>query len=88
MGLFAPGLTLPVAQVNQVRHHAVLAHGGSSQSRYLVCKIPEVSNEVGLVGVSEQGRDIRQFRTLLVRRVIQMVQHRTKALDAGIEFRS
>jgi beta-glucosidase len=26
-GRFAPGLTLPPAQVNQVRHHGVLAHG-------------------------------------------------------------
>ncbi len=26
-GKFAPGLTLPDAQVNQVRHHGVLAHG-------------------------------------------------------------
>jgi beta-glucosidase len=27
IGLHAPGLTLPPAQVNQVRHHGVLAHG-------------------------------------------------------------
>ena len=27
IGKFAPGLTLPPAQVNQVRHHAILAHG-------------------------------------------------------------
>jgi beta-glucosidase len=26
-GVFAPGLKLPDAQVNQIRHHAVLAHG-------------------------------------------------------------
>jgi beta-glucosidase len=26
-GLFAPGLKLPAARLNQVRHHAVLAHG-------------------------------------------------------------
>lgn len=26
-GLLAPGLSLPPAQVNQVRHHAVLGHG-------------------------------------------------------------
>jgi beta-glucosidase len=26
-GQFAPGLQLPAAQVNQVRHHAILAHG-------------------------------------------------------------
>jgi beta-glucosidase len=26
-GQFAPGLKLPAAQVNQVRHHAILAHG-------------------------------------------------------------
>jgi beta-glucosidase len=26
-GKFAPGLTLPPAQVNQVRHHGILAHG-------------------------------------------------------------
>jgi beta-glucosidase len=27
MGIFAPGLKLPPARLNQVRHHAVLAHG-------------------------------------------------------------
>jgi beta-glucosidase len=27
IGQFAPGLKLPAAQVNQVRHHAILAHG-------------------------------------------------------------
>ncbi len=32
LGLFAPGLTLPVAQVNQVRHNAVLAHGLAVQA--------------------------------------------------------
>ena len=26
-GQFAPGLKLPAAQVNQVRHHGILAHG-------------------------------------------------------------
>ncbi|MGA7316706.1 MAG: GH1 family beta-glucosidase [Silvibacterium sp.] len=32
LGLFAPGLKLPAAQVNQVRHHAVLAHGLAVQA--------------------------------------------------------
>jgi len=27
IGQFAPGLKLPAAQVNQIRHHAILAHG-------------------------------------------------------------
>ena len=27
IGQFAPGLKLPPAQVNQVRHHGILAHG-------------------------------------------------------------
>jgi beta-glucosidase len=31
-GLFAPGLTLAPARLNQVRHHAVLAHGLAVQS--------------------------------------------------------
>jgi beta-glucosidase len=31
-GRFAPGLKLPAAQVNQVRHHAVLAHGMAVQA--------------------------------------------------------
>jgi beta-glucosidase len=31
-GEFAPGLKLPDAQVNQVRHHAILAHGMAVQS--------------------------------------------------------
>ena len=31
-GKFAPGLKLPPAQVNQVRHHAVLAHGLAVQA--------------------------------------------------------
>jgi beta-glucosidase len=30
--IFAPGLSLPAAQLNQVRHHAVLAHGLAVQS--------------------------------------------------------
>jgi beta-glucosidase len=32
IGQFAPGLKLPPAQVNQVRHHAVLAHGLAVQA--------------------------------------------------------
>jgi beta-glucosidase len=32
IGLFAPGLKLPAAQVNQVRHHALLAHGLAVQA--------------------------------------------------------
>jgi beta-glucosidase len=31
-GKFAPGLKLPDAQVNQIRHHAVLAHGLAVQA--------------------------------------------------------
>jgi beta-glucosidase len=31
-GTFAPGLVLPTAQVNQVRHHVVLAHGLAVQA--------------------------------------------------------
>jgi beta-glucosidase len=31
-GVFAPGLTLPAAQLNQVRHHAVLGHGLAVQA--------------------------------------------------------
>ena len=31
-GIFAPGLKLPPARLNQVRHHAVLAHGLAVQS--------------------------------------------------------
>lgn len=32
LGLFAPGLKLPAAEVNQVRHHALLAHGLAVQA--------------------------------------------------------
>jgi len=32
IGLFAPGLKLPAAEVNQIRHHAVLAHGLAVQA--------------------------------------------------------
>jgi beta-glucosidase len=32
IGQFAPGLKLPPAQVNQIRHHAVLAHGLAVQA--------------------------------------------------------
>jgi beta-glucosidase len=32
IGQFAPGLKLPPAQVNQVRHHAILAHGLAVQA--------------------------------------------------------
>jgi beta-glucosidase len=31
-GQFAPGLKLPAAQVNQIRHHGILAHGLSAQA--------------------------------------------------------
>ena len=31
-GVFAPGLTLPAGRVNQVRHHALLAHGLAVQA--------------------------------------------------------
>jgi beta-glucosidase len=31
-GIHAPGITLPAAQLNQVRHHAVLAHGLAVQA--------------------------------------------------------
>src|SRR5262249_40296608 len=31
-GLFAPGLRLPPARLNQVRHHAVLGHGLATQA--------------------------------------------------------
>lgn len=31
-GVFAPGLQLPEAQVNQIRHHAILAHGMGVQA--------------------------------------------------------
>ena len=31
-GKFAPGLKLPAAQVNQIRHHAILAHGMGAQA--------------------------------------------------------
>jgi beta-glucosidase len=31
-GQFAPGLKLPVAQTNQIRHHAILAHGLAVQA--------------------------------------------------------
>jgi len=43
-GQFAPGLKLPAAQVNQVRHHAVLAHGLSVQA----IRANAVSAQVGL----------------------------------------
>jgi beta-glucosidase len=32
IGLFAPGLKLPAAEVNQIRHHAILAHGLAVQA--------------------------------------------------------
>ena len=32
IGQFAPGLKLPAAQVNQIRHHAILAHGLAVQA--------------------------------------------------------
>jgi beta-glucosidase len=32
-GLLAPGLKLPPSQLNQVRHHALLAHGLAVQRR-------------------------------------------------------
>src|SRR5271154_5397612 len=50
-------------------------------------KVPEVSHEVGLVGVSVRGGNIRQFNARLVRWVFQAVQYRTEAPDARIQLR-
>lgn len=39
-GVLAPGLTLPPAEVNQVRHHAVLAHGMAVQALHAAAPVP------------------------------------------------
>jgi beta-glucosidase len=47
IGQFAPGLKLPDAQVNQVRHHGILAHGLAAQA--IRANFPEGSGtQVGL----------------------------------------
>jgi beta-glucosidase len=45
IGQFAPGLKLPAAQVNQIRHHAILAHGLGVQA--LRANTPS-STQIGL----------------------------------------
>jgi beta-glucosidase len=65
-GKFAPGLKLPAARVNQIRHHAVLAHGLAVQAIRASAK---AGTQVGLaenatvcVPVIENGEQIEAAR--------------------------
>ena len=61
-GLFAPGLTLPPARLNQVRHHVVLAHGLGVQairaSAKPSTKVGLAENIVAAVPVIETAENV------------------------------
>jgi beta-glucosidase len=62
IGRFAPGLKLPPAQVNQVRHHGILAHGLGVQAiraNASVARIGLAENAVVYVPVIETEEHIR-----------------------------
>jgi beta-glucosidase len=74
-GIFAPGLTLPAAQLNQVRHHAVLGHGLAVQairaSAKPGTKIGLAENVAAVVPVIETPENIAA------------AEHATRELNAG-----
>ena len=65
-GRFAPGMKLPDAQVNQVRHHAILAHGMAVQAiRANAKSMPQVGlaeNATVFVPVIESAEHIEAAR--------------------------
>jgi len=64
-GQFAPGLQLPAAQVNQVRHHAILAHGLGVQAIRAAAPRAQVGlaeNATVFVPVIEDGANIEAAR--------------------------
>jgi beta-glucosidase len=65
IGRFAPGLSLPAAQVNQVRHHGVLAHGLGVQAIRAAAPSARVGlaeNAVVYVPVIENHENIEAAR--------------------------
>lgn len=62
-GIFAPGLKLPLAQLNQVRHHAVLGHGLAVQAVRARArpgtKVGPAENIVGALPAVETEENIR-----------------------------
>jgi beta-glucosidase len=64
-GQFAPGLKLPAAEVNQVRHHAVLAHGLGVQAIRTSAPSAQVGlaeNPTSFVPVIEDEKNIEAAR--------------------------
>jgi beta-glucosidase len=62
MGIFAPGLKLPPARLNQVRHHAVLAHGLAVEAIRARArpgtKVGPAENVVAVVPAVETSEDV------------------------------
>jgi beta-glucosidase len=64
-GKFAPGLMLPAAEVNQVRHHAILAHGLGVQAVRASAPAAQVGlaeNATSFVPVIEDEKNIEAAR--------------------------
>ena len=64
-GKFAPGLQLPAAQVNQVRHHALLAHGlgvGAIRANAPAARVGLAENPTVFVPVIEDEKNIAAAR--------------------------
>src|SRR4051812_41417610 len=59
----------------------------STQSRQPMREIVKVADEVRLIDVAIGRRDIGQLWRFLSRRVLQAVQHGTKAADAHVQLR-
>jgi beta-glucosidase len=74
IGKFAPGLKLPDAQVNQIRHHAVLAHGMAVQAIRTNAK---PGTQIGL------AEDATVFAPVIEEREdIEAAQHATREENA------
>ena len=64
-GKFAPGLQLPAVQVNQVRHHALLAHGfgvGAIRANAPAAQVGLAENPTVFVPVIEDEKNIEAAR--------------------------
>jgi beta-glucosidase len=64
-GIFAPGLKLPAAEANQVRHNAVLAHGlgvEAIRASAPAAKVGLAENPTSFVPVIEDEKDIEAAR--------------------------
>jgi beta-glucosidase len=74
-GMHAPGLTLPQARLNQVRHHAVLGHGLAVQALRANAK-PGIQ-----VGIADNTSTV--VPVIETPEHIAAAEHATRALNAG-----